>query len=240
MKLKYKNDIVVIGTGRFGQAVIEQLLKLERNVLILDKDSENTKLFADEVDRIIIGDAADTRTLKSIGIDQMETVVVAVSDNIEIVAALLELKVKNIIARATSKRHARVLKQIGVDVIIRPEYESGIRAALIATNSNFIRYSQNLQEIGGNFVIGSTKVNNEQLENQRIKDLKLSQMGITIVLIKSGNTFKRATGDAIIQIGDIVTIIGEVANVTNALEWLNDKDETKVEEIQQPKKLGTK
>ncbi|MHA3786330.1 potassium channel family protein [Mycoplasma sp. HF14] len=225
MKLNYKNDIVVIGTGRFGQAVIEQLLKMDKSVFVLDKDQETAKLFADEVDRIVIGDAADTRTLKSLGIDQAETVVVAVSDNIEIVAALLELKVKNIIARATSKRHARVLKQIGVDVIIRPEFESGMRAALIATNRNFIRYSQNLQEIGGNFVIGSTKVNNKELENKAIKDLHLSQMGITIVLIKTGNTFKRATGDTVIQKDDIITIIGEVANVTNALEWLNDKAE---------------
>ncbi|MFV8413917.1 potassium channel family protein [Mycoplasma sp. Z331B] len=229
MKLNYKNDIVVIGTGRFGQAVIEQLIKMEKSVFVLDKDPESAKLFADEVDRIVIGDAADTRTLKSLGIDQAGTVVVAVSDNIEIVAALLELKVKNIIARATSKRHARVLKQIGVDVIIRPEYESGIRAALIATNNNFIRYSQNLQEIGGNFVIGSTKVNNSELENKQIKDLHLSQMGITIVLIKTGNTFKRATGDTIIQKDDIITIIGEVGNVTNALEWLNDKADAAVE-----------
>nr|WP_318029006.1 NAD-binding protein [Mycoplasmopsis bovis] len=85
----------------------------------------------------------------------MDTVVVAVSDNIEIVAALLELNVKNLIVRAKSKTHARVLKQIGANVIIQPEYEAGVRTALIAANPNFMRFSQNLQEIGDNFVMGT-------------------------------------------------------------------------------------
>ncbi|WP_416374275.1 NAD-binding protein [Mycoplasmopsis cynos] len=39
-------------------------------------------------------------------------------ENIEIVAALLEIKANNIIARATNLRHARVLRQIGVDTIV--------------------------------------------------------------------------------------------------------------------------
>ncbi|MEA4134363.1 TrkA family potassium uptake protein [Mycoplasma sp. 2045] len=225
MKLKYENEIVVIGTGRFGQAVIDQLIKLKKDVVILDKDDENAKLYADEVDKIIIGDAADTRTLQAIGIDQMETVVVAVSDNIEIVAALLELKVKNIIARASTKRHARVLKQIGVNVIIRPEFESGTRTALIAANKNFIRYSETLQEIGGNFVVGSTKIKNQNLFNKQVKEIGLNEKSITIVLIQSADkVFKLATGDVTLHKDDNITIIGEIGDVTTALEWFNKVD----------------
>ncbi|QNM93794.1 TrkA family potassium uptake protein [Mycoplasma sp. Pen4] len=222
MKIKYKDDIAVIGVGRFGQAVIDELLHLNKSVIIIDKDEEGSKLYTDDVDRIIIGDAADMRTLKSIGIDQIETVVVAVADNIEIVAALQELKVKNIIARAKSKRHARVLKQIGVTVIIRPEYESGTRAALIAANKNFIRYSSDLQEIGDNFVIGSTTIKNAALNDKKVREIGIAERGITIVLIKSKNVSKRATGDVVLKLDDIVTIIGEVGDVTSALQWFNE------------------
>ncbi|WAM06448.1 hypothetical protein ONA23_05760 [Mycoplasmopsis cynos] len=42
----------------------------------------------------------------------------AIPENIEIVAALLEIKANNIIARATNLRRARVLRQIGVDTIV--------------------------------------------------------------------------------------------------------------------------
>ncbi|QGZ97565.1 TrkA family potassium uptake protein [Mycoplasma sp. NEAQ87857] len=222
MKMKYRDDIAVIGVGRFGQAVIDQLLKMDKNVLIIDQNDENAKLYEQEAERIVIADAADMRALKAIGIAQIETVVVAISDNIEIIAALLELKVKNIIARAKSRRHARVLKQIGVHVIINPETEAGVRTALIAANKNFVRYSEGIQEISENFVIGNTTIKNSSLTNQPISKLGFNDRGITIVLIKRNGVPKRATGQVQLEIDDIVTLIGEINDVTDALKWCND------------------
>lgn len=221
MKIKHRDDICVIGLGRFGQAIIGQLIKMDKSVFIIDKDEKVAQMFSNEVQRIVIADAADMRTLKALDIDQIETVVVATVENIEIVAALLELNIKNIIARASSKRHARVLKQIGVNVIIRPEQESGIRTALIAANNNFIRYSENLQELGGGFVLGTTLVTNKSLHNKPIKDLDFNKRGISIVLIKRGTKSIRATGNVILEKNDLVTVIGEVSNTTDALGWLN-------------------
>ncbi|WP_027121417.1 potassium channel family protein [Mycoplasma leonicaptivi] len=221
MKINYANDIAVIGCGRFGQAVIEQLLKLEKNIILIDKEEETVKLYKDDIEKIIIGDAADTKLLKSIRIDKVGTVVVATPDNIEIIAALLELNVKNIITRATSQRHARVLRQIGVNIIIRPEYESGTRAALIAANKNFVRYSENLQEIGDNFVLGTTTIKNMELNGKQLKDLNLNDRGITLVLIKSKGKSIRPTGTSLLHYDDLVTIIGQVDDITSALEWLN-------------------
>ncbi|ADE19466.1 potassium channel family protein [Mycoplasma crocodyli] len=222
MNVKHKDDICVIGTGRFGQAIISQLLKMGKSVFIIDKDEKSAQVFADEVQRIVITDAADMRVLKSLEIDQFETVVVAVADNIEIVAALLELNIKNIIARATSKRHARVLKQIGVHVIIRPEQESGIRTALIAANDNFIKYSNNLQELDGGFVLGTTIIQNNKIVGVPLKNLGFNDRGITVVLIKRGPTSMRATGDVVLQLNDLVTLIGDVRDVTAALGWCNE------------------
>ncbi|EFF41840.1 potassium channel family protein [Mycoplasmopsis alligatoris] len=222
MKIKHKDDICVIGTGRFGSAIISQLLKMDKSVFILDKEEKSAQVFSDEVQRIVIADAADMRVLKSLEIDQFETVVVAVADNIEIVAALLELKIKNIIARATSKRHARVLKQIGVHVIIRPEQESGIRTALIAANDNFIKYSNNLQELDGGFVLGTTIIRNPKIIGIPLKNLSFNDRGISVVLIKRGSTSMRATGDVVLKEHDLVTLIGDVRDITDALGWCND------------------
>ncbi|RIV16662.1 potassium channel family protein [Mycoplasmopsis gallopavonis] len=225
MKVKYKNDIAVIGTGRFGSAVIDQLIKLGKNILVIDKNEEEAKNYSDEVQRVVIADAADMRALKGIRIDQMETVVVAVSDNIEIVAALLELNVKNIIARAKSERHARVLKQIGVSVIIRPEHEAGTRAALIAANNNFINYTENLFEFESNYVIGTTKLKNVDLTLRPIRELKLTEHGISIVLIKRNGSAHMATASGYLEINDSITIIGNISDVTTSLKWFNQEQE---------------
>ncbi|WP_025755598.1 potassium channel family protein [Mycoplasmopsis cricetuli] len=221
MKLKYKNDIAVIGTGRFGSAIIEQLITMNKNILIINKEEEPAKKFVDEVEQIVIADAAEIKALKGIGIERIETVVVAVPENIEIVAALQEVGVKNILARATNERHARVLKQIGVNIIIRPEHEAGIRAALIAGNPNFIQYSENLQELGNNFVIGTTQVQNIDFTEKKLKDINFNKYGVTIVLIKRGSHSIRPQGNTLIKQGDLLTIIGEVADVTDIFKVLN-------------------
>ncbi|WAM02085.1 NAD-binding protein [Mycoplasmopsis felis] len=119
MKYKHSEEIAVIGLGRFGQAVVEQLIKLGKSITIIDEDEDKLKIYADDVERLIVGDAAETKLLKSIGIEKFGTVVVAVAENIDIISALLELKVKNIIGRAIDRRRARILKQIGVDVIVK-------------------------------------------------------------------------------------------------------------------------
>ncbi|QDY86900.1 TrkA family potassium uptake protein [Mycoplasma anserisalpingitidis] len=223
MVIKHKKDICVIGLGRFGQAVVSQLLKMNKSVFIIDAKEDNAKIFENEVQRIVIADAADMKALKSMNIEQMETVVVACPDNIEIVAALLELNIKNIIARATSARHARVLKQIGVTQIIRPEHESGIRTALIAANENLIRFSENLQELSENFVVGTTTIKNPDLSKMKIKDLDFNKRKITIILIKRNGSVLRPSGDVELEIDDIVSLVGEVSDVTAGLGWLNQQ-----------------
>ncbi|MGZ9755487.1 potassium channel family protein [Mycoplasma sp. 394] len=224
MKFKQSDDIAVIGLGRFGQAVVEELIKLGKQITIIDTDSERLKLYEDDAQRLIVGDAAETKLLKAIGVEKIGTIVVAVPDNIEIIAALLELKVKNIIARAVSRRHARVLRQIGVSAILRPEQEAGIRAALIASNEKFILYSKNLQELGDGFVLGNSVIKNKSICNIPIRDLNLNKWEITIVLIKTQQKKIRPTADTVLHENDTVTVIGEIENVTAAFEWFNNQN----------------
>ncbi len=186
MAKKRNQDICIIGTGRFGSAVIGQLSKMDCSLLLVDSDEHVLNEYKDVAQKIVVADATNIKALKALNIAEMDTVVVAVSDNIEIVAALLELNVKNLIVRAKSKTHARVLKQIGANVIIQPEYEAGVRTALIAANPNFMRFSQNLQEIGDNFVMGTTSLNSQFFEGKPIKEIKFRDLGVSVVLIKRG------------------------------------------------------
>ncbi|MGL5205013.1 MAG: potassium channel family protein [Metamycoplasmataceae bacterium] len=226
-----RKDICVIGMGRFGSAVVSKLIDLEQNILAIDKDEQKLTQFKDKTVSSIILDAADMNALKAIGISNIDTVVVGVGDNIEIIAALLELKIKHIIARAKTHRHARVLKQIGVDVIIRPEEESGTRTALIATNANFINFSLSLKEIGDGFVIGSTAVRNEKYVGIPLKDLSLNKMGITIVLVKENANSVLPNGLVKLNHNSVITIVGKVDKVTKFIGILN-------KDIEPEKKTG--
>ncbi|MGL5357765.1 MAG: potassium channel family protein [Metamycoplasmataceae bacterium] len=217
-----KKDICLIGAGTFGEAVVKQLNKLNKRVLVIDKDETAISLINSEYNSLAVLEASDLRALKSIGIEEFETVIVGVSDNIEIIAALLEIGIKSIIARAKTKRHARVLHQIGVNIIIRPESESGTRTALIAANSNFLKYSSSLNELGDNFVIGSSYVNNQELIDIPLKQLKFNNRGITVILVKrKKEPSVLPTADLTLKINDQITVVGKINDVTEFFGYMN-------------------
>ncbi len=219
------NNICVIGAGRFGSAVVDQLIEQDEPVLVIDFDEKQLSKYSSfPLITSITADAADIKALQSLGIDEIETVIVATPNNIEIVATLLELNIEHIIARATSNRHARVLKQIGVDLIVRPEYEAGTRTALVAANANFIKFSKSLTELGNGFVIGSTQVLNDDYVGIPLKNMKLVKFGITLVLIKRGNDTYLPTAETIFALGDELMLVGKVADVTKFFGILNKNE----------------
>lgn len=224
MKKKSIQNICVIGVGRFGSAIIRQLLNTDVSLMVVDKDEKNLKPFSDTVDKLVIADAADPKTLKTLSITDMDIVVVATNDNIEIVAALFELKVTSIIARARSSRHANVLKQIGVNVIIRPEEEAGVRTALLAANPYFAKYSLDLQELRDGFVMGTTVLTSPKFINKTLKECKFVDKGVSVVLIKRASESILPNGHSILKEGDFITILGKIVDVTHVFGLLNNVD----------------
>lgn len=222
---KTKNNICVIGIGRFGSAILNELIEQDISVLAIDVDEKQLSNYLDyPLITTIVADAIDIKTLQSLGIDEIETVIVATPNNIEIVATLLELNIEHIIARAASSRHARVLKQIGVDLIIRPEQETGTRTALIAANANFIKFSKSLTELGNGFVIGSSQVLNTKLVNKELKNLKLNKFGITLVLVKRDNETFLPSADLMFNLGDELMVVGKIVDVTKFFGVLNENN----------------
>ncbi|WP_127942700.1 MULTISPECIES: TrkA family potassium uptake protein [unclassified Mycoplasma] len=217
---KNVNDICVIGIGRFGLTVVKQLIELRKYVLAIDRNKENLKEVSRNTNTVVV-DGTDIEGLRAVGINLFETVIVATSDNIEIVASLIELGAKNIIAKAKSATHERVLKHIGVDIIIRPEYEAGIRAALIATSTNFIKYSKSLQEIGDGYAIGSTALRNRDWINRPLKNLKFNKLGVSVVSIKRGPKVHLPSGNVTLGADDLITVVGKISNIVNAFGELN-------------------
>lgn len=227
MSRKKKSNICVIGVGRFGSAVIEELVSQDISVLAIDMDEKQLSNYVNSpLVTTVVADASDIQTLQALGITEMETIIVSSPNNIEVVATLLELNIEHIIARAASSRHARVLRQIGVDLIVRPEVEAGARTALIATNSNFIKFSKTLTEIGNGFVIGSSHVLNNNFINIQLKDLKFNNYGITLVLIKRGRDSFLPKADIKFQIGDELMVVGKIADVTKFFGLLNEDNPT--------------
>ena len=137
-------SFLVIGLGRFGRAVACELGSLGHEVLALDNSEENVQHIADSVTQAVCGDAQDESVLTSLGVRNFDCCVVAIGTDIEasilVTVMLKELGAKQVVCKALSALHARVLERVGADRVIQPEKEIGQRLAQHLGRTNVIDY----------------------------------------------------------------------------------------------------
>ncbi|GAB4218311.1 MAG: TrkA family potassium uptake protein [Synechococcales cyanobacterium] len=125
------HQFAVVGLGRFGRGVCSTLHQLGYEVLGVDQDEQSVAemLGLHQVSHAIQLDTTEPQALKESGIFEFDTVIVAIGSYIqESIITTLNLKeggVKQVIAKASSDIHGRVLQKVGADLVIYPEWEMG-------------------------------------------------------------------------------------------------------------------
>lgn len=126
-------QFAVLGLGRFGSAAAHELIRLGHSVLGVDADPKLVNHYADELTRAVIADATDKQALEELGLDNMDTVLVAMGGelqaNLLCVVHLKELGISPLWVKASSHAHHLILRKLGVERIIHPEEEMGLRVA---------------------------------------------------------------------------------------------------------------
>jgi len=140
----------VIGLGRFGYQVATGLAENGMDVLAVDSNEAIVASIRDHVTQAVCLRVTDEASLQAIGVDDMDTVIVATGENFAqsvLITALLKkrLHVKRLIARAINDIHREILIVIGADEVILPERAIGIRLAdnLSSPFTQVVRMSDN-------------------------------------------------------------------------------------------------
>lgn len=128
-----KRQFAVIGLGRFGYSVARTLVEKGMEVLAIDNDSEKVQAVSDFVTLAVECDATDEKALRAAGIHNVDAAVVSIGENIEasilIVMTLIDMDIKEVIAKAVSPIHGKVLRNIGASRIVFPERDMAVRVA---------------------------------------------------------------------------------------------------------------
>ncbi|MGN0855057.1 MAG: potassium channel family protein [Kiritimatiellia bacterium] len=135
--------IGIIGAGRFGTALAESLTNANMEVLLIDRNRpamQNASEFATALQ----GDATQPHVLEEAGFGECDLVVVAIGSNIEAsmmaTANCKELGIPNVVAKATSELHGKILRRIGADTVIYPDRDSAHRLARAIANHDVIDF----------------------------------------------------------------------------------------------------
>lgn len=151
MKKPEKQSFAVIGLGKFGSHVAMELAAAGANVLAIDIDEEKVADIAEYVTYAVRADVCDSKSMQSLGISNMDAVIVAITGSLDasIMATILakEAGVKLVIAKAKEELHAKILRKTGADRVIIPERESGIRVAHNILAGNFLEFIEISQRV---------------------------------------------------------------------------------------------
>ncbi len=139
-----REQVMVIGLGRFGSALALELERLGHEVLAIDRSEQLVNEIAPDVTHALQLDAADEDALRSAGAGDFPTAIVAISSDAEpsifATMVLKRLGVRNVIAKAGSLLHGEILSRIGADRVVFPERETGLRLAHSFNVPNVIDY----------------------------------------------------------------------------------------------------
>ena len=140
--------IGIIGAGRFGMSLAESLSNAGAEVLLIDRNRPAMQL-ANEFATALQGDATQPHVLEEAGFGECDVVIVAIGGNMEAsmmaTANCKELGVPNVVAKATSELHGKILRRIGADQVVYPDRDSAHRLAQSIANhdvTNFLEVSE--------------------------------------------------------------------------------------------------
>lgn len=204
-----EREFLVIGLGRFGGGLAETLVELGHDVLGVDTDPKLVQSFSGRLTHVVEADSTDTEALRQLGADEFATAVVAIGTEVEAsiltTAALVDLNVPRIVAKAISKPHGMILERVGAQRVVFPERDMGVRVGH-SLAGRMIDYFQ----LDPGFALVET-IAPQEIIGKSLADAEVRRKyGITVVSIKPrGGSFTYATPDTVVNEGDILVVAGE-------------------------------
>ncbi|WP_123039463.1 potassium channel family protein [Cohnella candidum] len=203
------NQFVIIGLGRFGSSLGRELVQLGYEVLGVDRDEEKVDEMSNVLTHAVVADGTDEEVLRSVGVRNFDCGVVAIGDDIQasILAAILlkDLGVKKVVGKAVNELHGRVLEKIGVDRVVYPERDMGIRVAHQLVSPNLLDYI----ELSKNYTIAELGVP-KCLSGKSLSDINpRGRFGCSVVAInKPKGMIIAPVADDILSENDVMVVIG--------------------------------
>jgi trk system potassium uptake protein TrkA len=201
--------VAVIGLGRFGSSLANELMRRGWDVLGIDTDARLVQKYSDGLTHSAVADCTDPEVLRQLGVHEFTSAVVGIGTDIEasilIASNLLEAEVPNLWAKAISRQHGQILERLGVHHVVLPEHEMGERVAHLVTGRmlDFIEFDDDYALVK---TVAPDIVTGVPLGQSQVR----SKYGITVVGIKRpGEDFTYATAETVVQKGDVIVVTGK-------------------------------
>lgn len=217
-------SIIIVGCGKVGSTLVEQLSKEGHDITIIDKNRQKVQNLSDVYDVMgLVGNGASYSVQKEAGIDHADLLIaVTDSDELNLLCCTVAGRVGKCaaIARVRTPDYSEEIgylrEKLGLAMIINPEFEAASEVARVlylptALEINTFAHGQaemiKIKIPEGNVINGQTLA---QIS-------KAVPVNILICAIERGREMYIPSGNTIVKSGDIISFI---ASRHNAREFL--------------------
>lgn len=207
---KNKDKYLIIGYGKFGQGFAQRLIQegvKESRIYIVDRNQELLNSAINVFTNVINTSITDFDAINSFDINDITIVVISMSDleeSLMIAANCKKYDDKIYFAKAKNSIHSKLLKTLGVDEIVIPEFEVGSRLAYKSLFKSNIEVS----DISTNYNIVHFRATNSKVIGKSIIELNLREkFDCNIFGIKRDNNFFVPSANEEIKKNDKLSIV---------------------------------
>jgi len=185
--MSINKSYAVFGLGRYGRAVVKELLDNGATVMAVDECQKTVDELVGEIPICKCADVTERGVIKQLGVSNVDAVVISMAGNFEasVMATMLckEANAKKIIVKCSNESHCNILKKIGADEVVLPEYESGVRLAKNILSSGFV----DIADISDDISITEIAVRPEWA-GKTLRELELrNKYSINVIALKTEN-----------------------------------------------------
>jgi len=203
--------IVIVGGGNIGTLVAESLIKMGKNITIVDTDYSNCKNLSEKFSEALVinGDISDEALFEEEQLDKYDLIITATENQeLNILASVYakSLGTKRSIAMVTQSNYLKIASNLDIDATVSPK-QSTVDAILKFVRKGNIKSVHSIFD-GKAEVIEYLIDENSEIAQKQIKDIKLPKETLILSILRNGEDYI-ATGEFVIKPGDsVISITG--------------------------------
>lgn len=203
---------IVCGVGRVGSYVVDELIKTERQFVVIDSNDATVATHCERTGHhlFLVGDSSDDDLLLRAGVERCRGVFAVTGDDSKNLVVSLSARQINpgarIVARVHDPRNAEKTRRAGADEIVSPDFTGGMRLASVMLRPHAVNFMDMMLRSDNNLRVEEVVVP-ANFAARPVAALGMSRDWM-LVAIRSGETWQFNPGaEARIEAGQALVSI---------------------------------
>ena len=207
-------SVLIIGMGRMGRHLAKKMQELGNEVMVVDKDASIVEGLSETYTDSHIGDCTNENVIRALDVGNFDVCFVTIGEDFQSSLVVTSLLKKNgaplVVAKAKQAIQMDLLKKIGADEVVCPDWEIAEKLAVRYNARNIFDFVPLTAEYSIYEIPVLKSWVGKTIQDQDIR----RKYSINIIAVKSQNVLRPIPGaDYVFRADDHIIVIGKSSDV---------------------------